>query len=373
MTEYDVIVVGAGPAGSSAAKAAAERGARTIILERHQSIGVPIRCTGLVHDCSYTKSIMSTIPERIILQRHKCRRFYSPSGKLLAEDYWYGKDECLVERDEFDRELARQALEAGATIVVNTNVEGLLKENGRIKGVVTNSKTVPQVLGKIVIGAGGVRSRRMGITKQEGMNIPDETFWSGVYFELAGVADPQPEAYETHFWNGINRNFTNLWPRGGNRYSLVLDKVEVFEQIKQSNYPLARRLRNAYPLRIYGYVQGKLGGHPLPKGMVQDGLMLAGEAGGYMSLVHAVISGRWAGEVADEAIKEGNVSAERLSAYENMCRVKLPYVSISAVIFKGGFSTMWELAALTSDDEIEQWAAKLARKKELKNGEQFDF
>jgi len=373
MTEYDVIVVGAGPAGSSAAKAAAERGAKTIVLERHQSIGVPVRCTGLVHASSFTESIMATIPEQIILQRHKCRHFYAPSGKLLKEDPWAGPGECAVERDEFDRELARQAIRAGATIVLNTNVEGLLKENGRIKGVVTNSRTMPQVLGKIVIGAGGVRSRRMGITKQEEMNIPDETFWSGVYFEVAGVKDPQPEVYETHFWHGVNRNFTNLWPRGGDRYSLVLDKFEVFEQIKQIDYPLSRRLRDAYPLRIYGYVQGKLGGQPLPKGKVKDGLILAGEAGGYMSIVHAVVSGRWAGEVAGEAIKEGNVSAERLGAYEEMCKVKLPYVSISTVIFKGGFTTMWELADLSSDEEIERWGTELAERDELKNGEQFDF
>jgi len=354
MNDYDVIVIGAGPAGSSAAKAAAEKGAKVIVFERHQSIGVPIRCTGLVHASSFTEAFMATIPERIILQRHKSRRFYSPGGKLLKEDPWSAPGECLVERDEFDRELARQAIEAGATIVVNTNVDGLLKEDGRIRGVVTNSRIMPQVLGKIVIGAGGVRSRRMGVTKQEGMNIPDETFWSGVYFELSEVRDPQPEVYETHFWNAVNRNFTNLWSRDGNRYSLVLDKFEVLEQIKQMDYPLSRRLRDAYPLRIYGYVQGKLGGQPLPKGRVKDGLILAGE-------------------VAGDAIKENNVSAERLNAYDEMCNAKLPYVSISNVMFKYGFDTMWELAELSSDEDIERWAAELAGKDEFKNGEEFDF
>ena len=55
--DYDVIVVGAGPAGSAAAKAAAESGAKTIVLEEHPKIGLPQHCSGLYYG---TKSANSS-------------------------------------------------------------------------------------------------------------------------------------------------------------------------------------------------------------------------------------------------------------------------------------------------------------------------
>jgi len=369
MTEYDVIVVGAGPAGSSAAKAAAEKGARTIFIERHQSIGIPIRCSGTLYGTSFTEEIVASLPERIILQRHKYRRFYSHTGKLLQETNIAGRGECLIARDEFDLELARQAIRAGATVVVNTSVEGLLKEGGQIKGVVTNSKTMPHVLGKIVIAAGGDRSKRLGITKQEGMNIPDEEHFNGVYVEIAGVKDGDPEAQETHFWSVTHRNHTNLWAKGGDKYTLALDSLELFEHLKQLDYPLSRRLRDAYIIRLYGWTQGRLDGFQLPNGMVKDGLILAGNAGGWQGLIHACVSGRFAGEVAGEAIKEGNTSAERLRAYEEQCETTLPYARLSCMT-KGGEPDWITLHGLSSDAEIERWATERAEREELDSFEQ---
>jgi flavin-dependent dehydrogenase len=46
--DYDVVVVGAGPAGCLAAKYAAKNGAKTLIIEEHASIGSPVQCAGLL-------------------------------------------------------------------------------------------------------------------------------------------------------------------------------------------------------------------------------------------------------------------------------------------------------------------------------------
>lgn len=370
-TEYDVVVVGAGPAGSSAAKALAEKGAKVIMLERRQAIGVPLKCTGMIHATPFTEAIMAAIPERIILRRPRYWRFYTPSGSLLQEAPRPSHIECVVERDEFDRELARQAIKAGAALILNINAESLLKENGRIKGVATNSRTMPRVLGKIVIAAGGYRSRQMGITKQEEMHTPGEGQYAGVLLDLTGVRDSDPEAYETIFGGSdARRNWTTLWPRGGDRYMIALGKLEQFEQLKNGKHLLARKLRDAYPVRIYGYVYGLMAGQPLPNGMVRDGLILAGDAAGYNGIIHAIVSGRWAGDVAAEAIHAGDISAERLSAYEKICKAKLPHVGLMASIFKGKVDTMKRLLELTSDEAIEREVIEMARRGELLDGEQ---
>lgn len=369
MTEYDVIVVGAGPSGSSAAKAAAEKGARTIMIERHQSIGIPVRCSGTLYGTSFTEAIVASLPERVIMQRHKYRRFYSHTGKLLQETNIAGRGECLIARDEFDQELARQAIRAGAAVVVNTSVEGLLKEDEKIKGVVTNSRTMPQVRGKIVIAAGGDRSKRIGITHQEGMNILNEEHFNGVYVEIAGVKGGDPEAQETHFWSVTHRNHTNLWAKGADKYTLALDRLELFDEIKQLDYPLSRRLRDAYIIRLYGWTQGRLDGFRLPHGMVKDGLVLAGNAGGWQGLIHACVSGRFAGEVAGEAIKEGDVSAQRLRAYEEKCEKTLPYARLSCMT-KNGEPDWITLHKLSSDKEVERWATERAERGEMESFEQ---
>jgi flavin-dependent dehydrogenase len=59
MKGYDIIVVGGGPAGFSAAKTAAEKGAKVIVLEEHSQIGLPRHCTGIFPDSSYSAEILA--------------------------------------------------------------------------------------------------------------------------------------------------------------------------------------------------------------------------------------------------------------------------------------------------------------------------
>jgi len=104
--------------------------------------------------------------------------------------------------------------------------------------------------------------------------------------------------------------------------------------------------------------------------MVKDGVILAGNAAGFQGLIHACVSGRFAGEVAGEAIKDGNVSAERLKAYEKKLEeAKLPYARLSCMT-KGGESDWITLHGLSSDEEVERWATERAERKELESFEQ---
>ena len=70
MTEYDVVVVGAGPAGSAAAKATAERGLKTVLLEEHTEIGVPTHCNGVIPPpmVDLTREMLRTMVGHIVLE-----------------------------------------------------------------------------------------------------------------------------------------------------------------------------------------------------------------------------------------------------------------------------------------------------------------
>lgn len=140
--KYDVIVVGAGPAGSAAAKEAAERGLKTILIEEHPQIGIPQHCSGLLYG---TKSgigeeVLSTLNKRVILSDVRLRRVYSPKGRVM-EIPLEGQGVWLLDRSLFDLQLAGQAANAGAEILINTKVTNLLVEGDHVIGVATNSLT----------------------------------------------------------------------------------------------------------------------------------------------------------------------------------------------------------------------------------------
>ena len=119
MTEYDVIVIGAGPAGSAAAKAAAEKGAKTILLEEHTRIGIPSHCTGRLHSTErpdILAEVMGTMDKRVVIREpgeHFQLRIFAPNGRLLQSEQ-SSAQHYLVDRAVFDQELAKQAVSATA-------------------------------------------------------------------------------------------------------------------------------------------------------------------------------------------------------------------------------------------------------------------
>ena len=88
-----VAVVGAGPAGSSAAEAVAASGVEVLLIDKKSEIGSPVQCGGFLPEAVELEKLMPRahlpealreIPERIILHRTQLQRIYSPSGKLQA-------------------------------------------------------------------------------------------------------------------------------------------------------------------------------------------------------------------------------------------------------------------------------------------------
>ena len=159
--EYDVVVVGAGPGGSSAAKFAALGGAKTLLIEKRQEIGTHVRCgEGLARDLLVQAEI--PLDRTWIAAEMDGARIISPGGKKFEVDESRAGNEVgyVIERDLFDRALAALAGEAGAHIEVKTSATGVIKENGKIVGLKLIHKGEPkEVRCKIIIGADGYESQ----------------------------------------------------------------------------------------------------------------------------------------------------------------------------------------------------------------------
>ncbi len=156
--EYDVVVVGAGPAGSTAARLIAAQGHSVALLEKDREVGVPVRCGEAVSN----RSLETIVPldPRWIASEIRRFRLVAPNGSWIEPDI--GGHGYVLERKLFDADLARMAAESGAELFTKSWVTGLLpSESGPgWAGVRLEHKgQTRQIRARVIVGADGVESR----------------------------------------------------------------------------------------------------------------------------------------------------------------------------------------------------------------------
>jgi digeranylgeranylglycerophospholipid reductase len=154
--EYDIIVVGAGPAGSIAARSAAEQGVSVLMLEKDRDVGYPVRCGEAVSRKGLVEFIEPD--ERWITAHINKFSFNSPEGTEVVIEF--DDTGYILERRIFDYELAKSASNAGAEVLTRAYVNGLIIDNDKVCGVKFEHRgQQKEIKGKVVIGADGVESR----------------------------------------------------------------------------------------------------------------------------------------------------------------------------------------------------------------------
>ena len=118
---HDVIVIGAGPAGSMTARRLADRGHDVLLLEEHEAVGRPVHCTGLLGTEAFDEF---DLPRDVILGRAGTARFWGAAGQSVpvgAE----GVRASIIDRALLDERLAQQAVDAGAVLRTRSRVDYL--------------------------------------------------------------------------------------------------------------------------------------------------------------------------------------------------------------------------------------------------------
>ena len=324
MNEYDIVVVGGGPAGLSAARAAAEKGAEVLLIEEHEQIGLPEHCFGMISGelSGYTKAeldaIFAEMDPRVVLYEIKRERMWSPSGRLYE---WsrQGSGARMVNRSMFEMELAKLAVKAGAKFMVHTAVTDLIREDGFIKGVITNSKTIPEVRCKVTIAADGIRCQLKGIAKWEGMAWKELAIMSGIMWQLGGAKDVDPGIIEGQLGTFSKRGWGNLAPHGKHSCAVDFTSVSEFEMVKAGKWAFSKKIRDCQVLGMAGYSHPIPIGRALPK-KIKNGLVLVGDSAGIMGNTLALASGKLGGEAAAKAIEAGDISEKGLGIYEELIK-----------------------------------------------------
>lgn len=316
---YDVVVVGAGPAGSMAARSAAEGGARVVIVEEHSVPGKPVYCAEGLSINGIQDGGLEPTPD-IISQRISCARVFAPSGKNveLTSEEWSG---YVLDREVFDRSLADNAVKAGATLFTDTLCTGVILEKGKVIGVKAEKegKRV-EIKSELVIGADGHWSI---VRRSAGLARYFNDYVSCAQYQLGELDLEEPSVNE--FWLGRKYapgGYAWVFPKSSNLANVGLGVRRIHEKpaIDYLNDFVENdpRFRDAKIIKKNGGICPVSG--TLDK-IVENGLMLVGDAAGQLipmtgAGIHSGIeAGKIAGRVAAQAVKEHNVSAERLNEY----------------------------------------------------------
>ena len=344
---YDVLVIGAGPAGSIAAKTAAEKGLDVLLIEKRQEIGDPVRCAEGVNK-EYLKKHVE-IDKQWICADLKGSRIYAPDGTKIemAEEIAGGEVGYVLERKVFDRALAEQAAKAGAEVRVKTRATGLIIEDDFVRGArLMHLGKEYDVRAKIVIGADGVESK-VGRWAGIDTSLKPVDIETCAQYLVAG-ADINQEHCEFYIGSEIAPGgYIWIFPKGDGKANIGIgilgSKMGKFKPrpVDYLNAFLEKKFPDA------SIVEMVFGGVPVSGSIEKtstNGLMLVGDAarqsdpitGG--GILNAMDAGKIAGEAAYAAISAGDVSLEKLGeVYEKPWRATTGHDIDLSLIVKNCF------------------------------------
>jgi digeranylgeranylglycerophospholipid reductase len=309
--EYDIIVVGAGPSGSMAARFAAENGASVLMVEKDRDVGYPVRCGEAISKAGVEEFI--SVDEKWIAARISKFSFNAPDGSEVIIEF--GDAGFVLERRLFDYELARTAAEAGVDILTRVYVNGLLfDDNGKVSGIKYEHNGEQKSLkSKIVIAADGVESR---IGRWAGLktHIDFRDMESAVQITAANIPVDQKTLY-FYFGKDVAPNgYLWVFPKGNNKANIGLGVNGVIGKKKSAQSFLDDFMNKHYPdapilTKIAGGVPCSIS---LEK-ISAPGIMLVGDAARQVNplsgggIASGMIGGSIAGRIAALAIKSNNL------------------------------------------------------------------
>ena len=331
--EYDVIVVGAGPGGSTAARYAAMGGAKTLLIEKRQEIGTHVRCgEGLARELLDQAKI--PIDRTWIAAEMDGARVVSPGGFTFEVDEAKAGNEVgyVIERDLFDRALAKLAGEAGAHVYVKTSARSIIKENGKIVGLkIISQGEFMEVRCKIIIGADGYESQ-VGRWAGIDTNLAETDIMTCVQYRLTNI-EVDPKYTEFYAGSAAPGGYVWVFPKNSNTANVGLGLGA--HMVKEGGDPkryldawIAKnpKMKNAQQLDM---IAGGCSINAPLDSVVADNIMLVGDAARMIDpmtgggIAHACLSGMEAGKVAAEGIKIGDYSKEFFQKYEKAWRDEL--------------------------------------------------
>lgn len=300
----DVLVIGAGPAGSAAARFAAQKGIKVILLERRERVGIPVRCAEYV-PLPVSRYVELNRPG-LLVQPVRAMQTTIPGESVKVT----AVPGVMINRDRLDQELADLAVEAGARL--QTGFQAWTRQGDQV--VARGKEGLVEISSRVIIGADGPSSQ---VSRWMGGGHKD-------YLIAAQYRVPLVKPLKhTHiyFRPYVQGGYGWLFPKG----SKANLGVGVLSSLPKELKKILDRFR--MELIEEGMIEVGIkgsGGGLIPVGgltdLAKEHMILAGDAAGTCHPItgagvgNALISGEMAGEAAAEAVRKGDL--QPLKDYE---------------------------------------------------------
>jgi len=323
----DILVVGAGPAGATAARYAAAKGAKVTIIERRPEAGVPVRCGEMMpSDEEIIKMFPNAgditslfdIPRHLRLREIKGIKLIDPKGKERLLDF----TGYTTDRDKFDKYLISEAEKEGAELITNCLYRRAAESNEILRSEPLSPKkegwvaatSMGEIEYKVIIGADGPGSR---VAKSLGLQKNRDP-----YPAVTAQAKGDFEPYVQMFFGGIAPGaYSWIIPKKG-QANVGVGLSPRFADGTPSEY--FEKFRKMHDFEIMTKLEGKYvpseGMHPKLISEEENG-MIVGDAAGQVIPVNggglplALIAGKVCGEVAADLI----FKSRSLKDYQDEC------------------------------------------------------
>lgn len=352
--KFDVVIVGAGPAGSTAALALAKAGLKVAIFERGEQPGGKNMFGGVLYHADALTELIPDFWEQAPIERYVTRHDLifltdNASFSISHKDNEFGRlpyNGVTLLRAKFDPWYASQAEAAGAFFTPETLVDDFIRDGDRITGVNTQ-RTDGAVYADVVIVADGANSllaRKAGLRKE----FNKSSFAVAAKEILTLPADVIESRFGLAGGEGVAQSFIGEATRGmeggaflyTNMSSLSLGVVvslnslqnrkisiaEVLDDFK--NHPHIRPVIDGATLKEYsGHLIPDEGFNMVPR-LYGNGLLVAGDAAGFLvstgltlqGMNYAIASGFTAAQAVLIARQEGDYSSKGLACYQDLLK-----------------------------------------------------
>lgn len=299
---YDVLVVGAGPVGTTYARNMAEKGFKVGILEKKTKVGIPLQCAGLLG--KQIKEV-NILPPELIINPFYGAYLHSPSDHIMKVAK--NKPEAyVVDRVGYDQFLAESAVDAGADIFLKHNVKDLNTKDGSV--YTSNGRKDFQ--GKVIVGADGNNS----LIATKFLDKENHIFQAAQYLVDFGKPLFGTDYVHLHVYASISPGFIWVIP-----ISRSTARVGLFGNFDyQTLNKILKNFLDAIPeYKDYSIIkkyQGRIPIYQSKKRIVKDKLLLLGDAASQVKpttgggLIMGFKCAKMAADVTEKALNNNDLN-----------------------------------------------------------------